>query len=41
MFDENGFTGQEQNDSGIYTECRIVEPQDHKKKKGGKRFLNG
>lgn len=38
MFDENGFTGQEQNDSGIYTECRIVEPQDHKKKKGGKRF---
>lgn len=36
MYDENGFT--EQMDQEVYTECKVVEPQDHKKKKHGKRF---
>lgn len=36
MYDENGFT--EQTNQEIYTDCKVVEPQDHKKKKHGKRF---
>lgn len=36
MYDENGFT--EQTNQEIYTECKVMEPQDHKKKKAGKRF---
>lgn len=36
MYDENGFAEQENNE--IFTECKVVEPQDHKKKKRGKRF---
>ncbi len=37
MYDENGFA--EQGNSEIYTECKVVEPQDHKKKKSGKRIV--
>ncbi|MDE7211556.1 MAG: hypothetical protein K2O03_08965, partial [Lachnospiraceae bacterium] len=36
MYDENGFVVQENNE--VYTECKVVEPQDLKKKKGKKRF---
>lgn len=36
MFDENGFMEQENRE--VYTECKVVEPQDHKKKKSKKRF---
>ncbi len=36
MYDENGFVVQENNE--VYAECKVVEPQDHKKKKGKKRF---
>ncbi|MDE7324999.1 MAG: trypsin-like peptidase domain-containing protein [Lachnospiraceae bacterium] len=36
MYDENGFV--EQVNGEVYTECKVMELKDHKKKKGGKRF---
>lgn len=35
MYDENGFVREEQ--AEVFTECKVVEPQDHKKKRGQKK----
>ena len=35
MYDENGFVREEQ--AEVFTECKVVEPQDHRKKRGRKK----
>ncbi len=37
MYDENGFEKENSSTNEVYTECRVVEPQDHKKKSGRKK----
>ncbi|MDE7297720.1 MAG: trypsin-like peptidase domain-containing protein, partial [Lachnospiraceae bacterium] len=39
MYEENSFEKEGLNTNEVYTECRVLEPQDHKKKGSGKKRI--